>query len=240
MSKSYKKDPLGSRMKEFYESITKLKLPRRSYSIIRLDGKAFHTFTRGMIRPFDQQFTDVMNETAKYLCENIQGAKFAFVQSDEISILMTDFDKLETSAWFDNTVQKIVSVSSSYATAKFNQLIPSEKLAMFDSRVFTIPSRTEVQNYFIWRQQDTRKNCIQSIGQSIFSQKELHGQSGRDIIQMLDSRDYIFEDVSESFRHGRIIFKVELETGRTQWTVESADWFSVNEGILESLVPIQD
>ena len=91
-----------------------------------------------------------MDETAKYLCENIQGAKFAFVQSDEISILLTDFDKLQTDAWYNGNIQKITSISASLATAKFNELRPN-KIALFDSRVFTITSNIEVENYFIWR-----------------------------------------------------------------------------------------
>ena len=115
-----KKDSLGDRMKRFYENITKYFLPRRTYTIIRIDGKAFHSLTQNFDKPFDYTFINQMDETAKYLCKNIQGAKFAFVQSDEISILMTDFDKINTSAWFDGNVQKIASISASMATSKFN------------------------------------------------------------------------------------------------------------------------
>jgi hypothetical protein len=165
------KDTLGDRMKEYYENRTKTYLPRRTYTLIRIDGKAFHTYTKGLNRPFDDQLMDDMDETAIYLCKNIQGAKLAFVQSDEISILLTDFDKLQTSAWFDGNIQKITSVSSSLATAKFNELRPN-KLALFDSRVFTIPSKVEVENYFIWRQQDTVRNSISSVAQSLYSSKD--------------------------------------------------------------------
>jgi len=169
-------DSLGDRMKVNYESRTKTLLPRRTYSIIRIDGKAFHTYTRGLERPFDKQLVEDMNATAICLCSEIQGAKFAFVQSDEISILLTDFDKLTTSAWFDGSIQKIVSVSASIATAVFNQ-IRAGKQAMFDSRVFTIPSRTEVENYFIWRQQDATRNSISSVAQSLYSHRELNTKS---------------------------------------------------------------
>ena len=167
------KDNLGDRMKDYYESRTKSLLPRRTYTIIRIDGKAFHTYTRGLERPFDDKLINDMDETAKYLCKNIQGAKFAFVQSDEISVLLTDFDKLQTSAWFDGSIQKITSISASLATAKFNELRPN-KIALFDSRTFTIPSNVEVENYFIWRQQDTVRNSISSVAQSLYSSKELH------------------------------------------------------------------
>ena len=98
------KDALSVRMKEFYEMRTRTYLPRRTYTIIRIDGKAFHTYTRGLKKPFDLGLIEDMDETAKYLCKNIQGAKMAFVQSDEISIVLTDFDTLQTDAWFDGEV----------------------------------------------------------------------------------------------------------------------------------------
>lgn len=116
------KDELGDRMKSFYEDRTRTKLPRRTYTVIRIDGKAFHTYTAGLKRPFDEELISDMNETTKYLCENIQGVKMGYVQSDEISLILTDFDKLTTSAWFDGNIQKMVSVAASMATSKFNQL----------------------------------------------------------------------------------------------------------------------
>lgn len=116
------KDSLGDRMKSNYENRTRIFLPRRTYTLIRVDGKAFHTYTKGLDRPFDLGFIDDMDATAAYMCKNIQGAKLAFVQSDEISIVMTDFEKLTTDAWFDGNIQKIASVSASLATAKFNEL----------------------------------------------------------------------------------------------------------------------
>ncbi len=168
------KDAIGDRMKQYYEDRTRAFLPRRTYTIIRLDGKAFHTYTKGLIRPFDEQLMNDMDETACFLCKNIQGAKFAFVQSDEISILLTDFEELTTDAWFDGNIQKIVSVSASLGTAKFNELRPN-KLAFFDSRVFTIPSNIEVENYFIWRQQDFTRNSIYTVAKSLYSHKQLEG-----------------------------------------------------------------
>jgi len=117
------KDDLGKRMKEQYEQRTRTWLPRRTYTIIRLDGKAFHTFTKKMKRPYDKDFMLNMDRTAMFLCKHIQGAKMAYVQSDEISILLTDFDKITTDAWFDGQVQKIVSVSASLATGIFNALM---------------------------------------------------------------------------------------------------------------------
>lgn len=115
-----KHDDLAIRMKG-YEAVTKASLMRRGFTILRIDGKAFHSYTKGLKRPFDEGLTEDMNATAEYLCANIQNAKFAYIQSDEISVFLTDFDTLETQPWFGNEVQKMVSVSASLATAKFNQ-----------------------------------------------------------------------------------------------------------------------
>ena len=120
---SNKKDSLGDRMKENYENRSKTYLTRRTPVIIRLDGKAFHTFTRGMKKPYDEIFHNTMNATMKYLCENIQGCKLGYTQSDEITLLLTDYDTLTTDAWFDYNVQKICSVSASMATMKFNKIL---------------------------------------------------------------------------------------------------------------------
>lgn len=109
-------------MKTFYEEIPKTRLMRRCPVVIRIDGKAFHTFTRGFKRPFDDVLIKTMQETAKYLCENIQGCSLAYVQSDEISLLLIDYQRFETSAFFDYEIQKIVSISASMATMAFNRL----------------------------------------------------------------------------------------------------------------------
>ncbi len=114
-------DSLGDRMKK-YENCYRYTLPCRAYTLLRVDGKAFHTYTIGLKRPFDDGLIEDMNQTAAYLCKNIMGAKFAYVQSDEISILITDFDELGTQGWFGNNLQKMSSVASSMATARFNQL----------------------------------------------------------------------------------------------------------------------
>ncbi len=108
-------------MKENYENRAKTYLTRRMPVIIRLDGKSFHTFTRGFQCPYDEVFHDTMNETTKYLCENIQGCKLGYTQSDEITLLLTDYDTLTTAAWFDYGVQKMCSVVASMATMKFNK-----------------------------------------------------------------------------------------------------------------------
>ena len=114
-------DDLGTRMKEFYEQVPKTRLVRRMPVAIRIDGKAFHTFTRGFQKPFDEVLMKSMQETTKYLCENIQGCIFGFTQSDEITLILIDYQKLNSSAWFDYEVQKICSISASMATMAFNK-----------------------------------------------------------------------------------------------------------------------
>src|SRR5690348_11584910 len=150
-------------MKRDYENRTRLLLPRRTYTLIRVDGKAFHTYTRGCARPYDLDLMADMDATAVALCRQVAGARLAFVRSDEISLLLTDFGTAQTDAWFEGSVQKMASVSASIATAAFNRsrLTRMEREAwmetdpaLFDSRVWTIPERGEVFNYFVWRQQD--------------------------------------------------------------------------------------
>ena len=232
------KDQLGDRMKDFYEDRTRYRLARRTNTIIRIDGKAFHTYTKGLKRPFDSGLMEDMNKTAEFLCQNIQGAKFAYVQSDEISILVTDYDDISTHAWFDGNLQKMASIAASLGTAEFNRLrlarkmfespdsvfseiISPFKLAMFDARVFQIPYQEEVINYFIWRQQDATRNSISSVAQANFSDKELHGKKTNEMQDMLMLEKGInWNDFTPREKRGSIIHKVEktymkLEYGQT-------------------------
>lgn len=191
-------DTLGDRMKA-YEDCYRIKLPRRSNVIIRIDGKAFHTYTRNLARPFDAGLASDMDYTAASLLNEIQGAKLAYVQSDEINILVTDYDTLETSAWFDNNLQKMASVAASAATAHFNEArirsviaedgyegLKDLVMAQFDARVFVIPEIAEVANLFLWRCQDAKRNSIQMFARSVFSQKDLHCKNCDQILSMLD------------------------------------------------------
>lgn len=170
-----KRDSLGSRMKQ-YENAFRFYLPKRLPVIIRIDGTHFHTYTKGMQKPFDVELTEAFWETAKFLGENIMGCKLIYHQSDEISLLLTNYDKLTSESWFDNNLQKLVSVSASLATAKFNEIMfpKTGKLATFDSRAWILPMN-EVVNYFLWRQQDATKNSISMVAQANFHHRELQG-----------------------------------------------------------------
>jgi tRNA(His) 5'-end guanylyltransferase len=234
-----KKDSLGDRMKEFYENRTRNFLPRRTYTIIRIDGKAFHTYTKGLTRPFDEKFINNMDETACFLCKNIQGAKFAFVQSDEISILLTDFESITTDAWFDGNIQKMTSISASLATAKFNELRPN-KIALFDSKVFTIPSDTEVENYFIWRQQDTVRNSVSSVAQSLFSHKKLENKNSNQMQEMCFQKGINWNDFPAKLKRGRLIIKQDYKKEdiiRTKWVSIEPPIFTQEREILKALIP---
>ena len=199
-------DNLGTRMKEFYEQVPKFRLYRRIPVAIRIDGKAFHTFTRGFQKPFDKILIKSMQQTMKYLCENIQGCVLGYTQSDEITLILIDYKKLNSDAWFDYEIQKMCSISASMATMAFNKFFAEEvkahagfdlydqlldtyckaidKGAMFDARCFNIP-REEVTNLIYWRQLDATRNSIQMVGQANFSHNELQNKCCNMIQDML-------------------------------------------------------
>ncbi|WCF11771.1 tRNA(His) guanylyltransferase Thg1 family protein (plasmid) [Paenibacillus thiaminolyticus] len=165
-------------MKE-YEKASHHSLTKRMPVIVRLDGEHFHSYTKGMKKPFDQVLVEAFWETCKYLASNSMGCKLVYHQSDEISMLLTNYDKLTTESWFNNDLQKIVSTTASLVTAKFNQIMfpHTGKLAKFDSRAFVIPF-DEVVHYFLWRQNDATKNSISMVAQANFSHHELQGLNG--------------------------------------------------------------
>jgi len=270
------KDELGDRMKSQYEDRTRFSLPRRTYTIIRLDGKAFHTYTRGLKKPFDKDLYEDMDNAIIAMLPEIQGAVFAYTQSDEISILLTDFALPNTSAWFDGNLQKITSVSASIITAEFNLLRMNrvrEELkslattgearefadrfrnAYFDARVFTIPDRTEVMNYFIWRNQDCARNSVSMVAQQNFSHKELQGVSTHAIHDMLHAKGINWAtDFSDGEKNGRIIVKEEYQSPsvpggrncsgqepstvtRTRWVSKGAWKFTENKDKLLDMIP---
>ena len=202
-------DELGQRMKRYYEEIPKSRLMRRVPVAIRIDGKAFHTFTRGFERPYDRVLMNAMQRTMQYMCKNIQGCVFGYCQSDEITLILLDYFKFTTEAWFDYEIEKICSISASMATFAFNKFFLEEtrefleqnqddasyqqyltyskaidKGAMFDARCFNIP-KEEVTNLIYWRQLDATRNSIQMAGQKQFSQAQLEGKTCNDIQNML-------------------------------------------------------
>lgn len=200
------KDNLGDRMKN-YENVSRHSLIRRMPVILRLDGKAFHTWTVGLNRPYDTNMMSWMSSTLQYLVDEIQGAVFGYTQSDEISILLRDYDKLNSDAWFSNGLQKMVSVAASMATAHFNNRVAkaglNKKLALFDCRAFNLP-KEEVTNYFLWRQNDCTRNSIQSLGQAKLGHKKcqnLNNSKVMDELMLLDE-PVNWNDMPTAFKRG--------------------------------------
>jgi tRNA(His) 5'-end guanylyltransferase len=263
-------------MKAQYESRARFYLPRRTYTLVRVDGKTFHSYTRGLERPFDSGLMADMDGTARTLCENVSGCAFAYVQSDEISLLLTDFGAASTEAWFDGNVQKIASITASLATAAFNRarlerrireaeylrpgrgLEPEDLLAApeanFDARVFTIPDPVEVENYFLWRQQDATRNSIFMAAQAVYSHAELLGKSTDRMQEMLWQKGSNWNDYPDGCKRGRVVVKkarqgiveyTHRRTGAVQtaevermvWEVEAPPVFTRERTYLSALIP---
>lgn len=251
------KDSLGDRMKK-YESVTRNYLTCKTPVIIRLDGKAFHSFTKGFQKPFDMVLMETMWQTTKNLCENIMNCKIGYTQSDEISLLLVDYDNSQTQPWFENNIQKMVSVSASMATLAFNKVfnkaVKSTKddfdfqawatqdeitymntleskinTAMFDARVFQLP-KEEVNNYFIWRQQDSTRNAIQMVAQANCSHKSLQGLSCNQIQEKLFQEKGInFDKLPTYQKRGACLTKEKYikpcgGNGRFRSEVERSRW----------------
>lgn len=257
-------DDLGVRMKTFYEQIPKTKLMRRCPVAIRIDGKAFHTFTRGFQKPFDEVLIKSMQETMKYLCENIQGCVLGYTQSDEITLILVDYKKLTSSAWFDYEVQKICSIAASMTTMAFNKFFRDnvgdylyenyddqylvdyietlqnavDKGAMFDARCFNIP-KEEVTNLVYWRQLDASRNSIQMVGQANFSHKELQNKSCNDIQDMLMTQKGInWNDLPTYQKRGSCCVKKEIENKSTGYNGEVRAIEYRTEWVLDTEIPI--
>jgi len=242
-----KNDSLGDRMKT-YEAVSKNFLTRRIPVIIRLDGKAFHTFTKGFQKPFDMILMRAMQETMKQLCENIQGCVLGYTQSDEITLVLCDYQTITTDAWFGYNVEKMCSVAASMATLYFfkalceyrdelwesNDCSFSDKIdlinrklemgAFFDARCFNVP-KEEVNNCLVWRQQDAIRNSIQAVAQSCFSCKELQGLSTDKLIKkLIDEKDINWTtDFTTPCRKGCCCIKREVQFDniiRKKWVVD--------------------
>mgnify|MGYP001609185388 CR=1 FL=1 len=228
-------------MKQQYENRTRYMLPRRSHTIIRIDGRCFHTYARKADKPFDNGLMRAMDATAVYLCEEIQGSRFAYVQSDEISVMITDFSTITSEAWFNGNVQKMASVGASMATMQFNRLMRDHPLgeemnACFDARVFTIPDPVEVANYFIWRQQDWIRNSIAMVAGSHYSQKELFGKDMAAQYEMIRTAGDNWAGYSVGEKNGRVVRRIG-EAGASMWMSEDAVVFTAYPDFLAAMIP---
>lgn len=235
-------DAINDRMKDQYEDRTRYFLPRRTYTIIRVDGKAFHTYCRGMARPYDKEFMRTIDFTAYQMAKEIMGAEFAYTQSDEISFLLTDFSKPNTEAYFDGNVQKIASITAAMATAYFNEMrISGAGLPMFDARTFTIPDHIEVENYFIGRQRDAIRNSINMLGQHYYSHKQLHGMDTSKVQEMVFEKGDNWNSHPARFKRGGLVFYDKTTLPYPSWKIaEECPSFTSEEGrkFLKELIPI--
>ena len=248
---------LANRMKE-YEKRNQYYLQKRTPVAIRVDGRSFHTFTKGFKRPFDDILMKSMQETAKYMCENIQGAKLAYVQSDEITIILTDYDTLETDCWFNYRTDKLCSIAASMATMIFNKIF-KEKVENFieEGGAFSLAQlnynqmkmepylkaiekgamfdarcfnipKEEVTNLIYWRQLDATRNSIQMVGQANFSHKELQNKSCNDI------QDMLHEQKGINWNDYPTVYKRGTACIKNRKIIEYLDEFKVTAKLMDS------
>lgn len=209
-----------------YEKSSSNYLVKKVPVIIRLDGRAFKTLTKDLHKPYDEVILSCMQDTMKYLCDNIQGCVFGYTQSDEITLVLTDYENLDSCAWFDYNAQKLASVSASMATYAFimafiksicyfndkdtsyAEILSStiRKNISFDARAFNVP-KEDVINNIIWRQQDCINNSIISIGRTHYSHDELVGKTQKCILHMLEDKYVYWEDYSNAIKYGVCCYK---------------------------------
>lgn len=234
------RDKLGTRMKTFYEAVPDTKLVKRMPVAIRIDGKAFHTFTQGFKRPFDEVLIKTMQQTTRYLCQNIQGCILGYTQSDEITLILVDYQTLTTEAWFDYRVEKLCSIAASMATMAFNKFfteyVGEYNFSKWDGvskyedgtqeYIHTLLNavdkgamfdarcfnipKEEVTNLIYWRQLDASRNSVQMVGQAYFSQKELQDKSCSDIQDMLMTKGVNWNDFPVYQKRGSCCIKNKI------------------------------
>jgi tRNA(His) guanylyltransferase len=187
------KDSLGDRIKR-YERCSDQMLTPNAPLFIRVDGRAFHTWTKGLDKPFDRRLMRTMVNTAMDVVKDMPGFKLAYLQSDECTFMLTDTDRVESQGWFDYRLNKVVSIAASAFTAYFNREVPNQfginiqrNLAMFDARAFSVPYE-DAPNVFVWRQKDWHRNSLSMLAQAYYSHKELQGKKKSDLHEMLHDK----------------------------------------------------
>lgn len=217
-------------MKEYYEDALRIKLPRGTYVVVRVDGRAFHTFTRGLERPYCRRLADALDEAAMALCAEMIGCRFAYGQSDEYSFLLTDS---EHGLWFDGNVQKICSVGASVFTGAFNRAFAMERPASFDARVMMIPQRAEVANYFVWRQLDATANSLNMLASAHYSHQDLLGKSTAEKHELLHAKGLNWAKEPADFKRGRAVVR-----NGNEWRADlEIPIFTRDAAYLDRLIP---
>lgn len=204
-------DILGNKVKELENISSKITLNENQPICVRIDGKAFHTFTKGLQKPYDKRLSQAMIDTMNFLIEQTD-ARLGYTQSDEITLIYFKTAKYQET-YFGAKLQKLNSILASMTTAKFNfeisKNIPEKAntFAFFDSRIWNVPSLKEVAELLIWRQEDAIKNSISMAAYSQFSDKILLGKKSKEKIQMLKEKGIIFEDYPDFFKTGTYAIK---------------------------------
>lgn len=246
---------LKERMEEL-RSKYDIVLPKKRYVMAMIDGRSFSSLIKKKFKlPFDDYFIELMNETAKYVCENVSGCKFAYVQSDEITFVLTDFEDETTEPFFGNRLCKLQSIIPSMASAKFNRMLfeniitsPCDPISMFDMladtplvtfdcKVWSVDNFNDVMAYYIWRQNDCVRNSILQTAQTFFSKKEVLNIKCEGLIDKLkEEKNIDWNDFDDGVKYGRFIYKVKKykyvealhkEVERRSWEVFGA--FRIND-----------
>lgn len=203
------KSNIGDRIKR-YEQASNHKLTPRSCLFIRVDGKAFHTYTKGFNRPFDNTLIRGMITAAQKTAKEMQGFKIAYIQSDECTFMLTDFDTHDTQGWFNYELNKVVSLSASLFTAYFNQYMGVENVAMFDSRAFIVP-QDDFPNVFVWRQRDWERNSLQMLSRFHYSHKELNHKNTAQMHEMLHNKGVNWAHLLDVYKNGTFLFADNID-----------------------------
>jgi len=216
------KDELGTRIKS-YERATRYWLPPNSCVIVRVDGRAFHTFTRDCAKPFDHEIMSAMVNAMVETAKDMAGFKLGYTQSDEATFLLTDFDTTKTAAWLDYNLAKIVSLSASGFTMRFNRHYGHSRTAMFDSRAFTMPL-PDAPNAFIWRQQDWERNSMQMLAHAHFPPEQLHRRSRRGLHDMLHGIGVNWAHLADDEKNGTFLLQDGTLVSRKTTYTEIAEY----------------
>jgi tRNA(His) 5'-end guanylyltransferase len=219
------KTSLGDRMKWYESRYTSDQFMPMVPVLARMDGRSFHTFTKGLKRPYDKRLSDLMIAVTKFLVQETN-ARCGYVQSDEISLVWLAED-WESDIFFSGKLQKMNSVLASLTSTYFNLLLPQylpEKVPtisnkdtvptvpVFDSRVFQVPTNFEAVNCFIWREQDATRNSVQMAAQSCFSHADCQNKSGSELQDMLwKQMDINWNDYPNFFKRGTYVRRKNIE-----------------------------
>lgn len=237
----------------YYRNLTDYRLLPNGYIMVMLDGRSFSKKIKNNFkRPFDETFIKLMNETAKYVCEKVSGCKLAYVQSDEINLVL--YDDFEKDPFFGNRLCKLQSIIASIATSKFNQLaiiealkdnncskdgvinmIANSSLYEFDCKVWNVPNVNDAFAGILYRQNDCVRNSKEAVAQNYFSHKTLHGKKTEEQIELVKEFFGVnwYNYFTRGEQYGRLIIRRKIKyspLGENLSTYERDEW-----NILEAL-----